>query len=121
MTRPAGRRRLRDTKTASQTPECSGVRARKGHAAVHTVSSERYVRYGIDDASAPAARTYGESEDGHMPRETTMLELVTEVARDAQSDAEIVETVVALVNSGAVRLCGNFRGRTFEPCTLEAR
>ena len=34
---------------------------------------------------------------------------------------EIVETVVALVNSGAVRLCGNFRGRTFEPGTLEAR
>ena len=34
---------------------------------------------------------------------------------------EIVETVVALVNSGAVRLCGNFRGRTFEPCILEVR
>ena len=56
-----------------------------------------------------------------MARETTMLELVTEVARDAQSDAEIVETVVALVNSGAVRLCGNFRGQTFDPCTMEAR
>ena len=56
-----------------------------------------------------------------MPRDTTMLELVTELARDAQSDAEIIETVVALVNSGAVRLCGNFRGRTFEPCTLEVR
>ena len=56
-----------------------------------------------------------------MPRDTTMLELVTELARDAQSDAEIIDTVVALVNSGAVRLCGNFRGRTFEPCSLEAR
>ena len=31
------------------------------------------------------------------------------------------DTKVALVNSGAVRLCGNFRGQTFEPCTLEAR
>jgi len=121
MTRPPAGRRLRRTETAPETPECSGVRTRKRHAAVHTVSSERYVRYGIDDASAPAGRTYGKAEDGHMPRDTTMLELVTEVARDAQSDAEIVETVVALVNSGAVRLCGNFRGRTFEPGTLEAR
>ena len=103
MTRPPPGRRLRGTKAASQTPECSGVRARKRHAAVHTVSSERYVRYGIDDASAPAGRTYGKAENGHMPRETTMLELVSEVARNAQSDAEIVETVVALVNSGAVR------------------
>jgi hypothetical protein len=56
-----------------------------------------------------------------MARETTMLELVNAVARTADSDAEIVETVVALVNSGTVRLCGNFRGQTFEPCTVEAR
>jgi hypothetical protein len=120
MTRPSAGRRLRGTETASQTPECSEVRVRKRHAAVHTVSSDRYARYGIEDASAPAGRTYGKAEDGHMPRDTTMLELVTEVGRNARSDAEIVETVVALVNSGAVRLCGNFRGRTFEPCTLEA-
>jgi hypothetical protein len=85
------------------------------------VSSRRYDRYAIEDASAPAARAYEESEVHDMARETTMLELVTAVARTAESEAEIVETVVALVNSGAVRLCGNFRGQTFDTCTLEAR
>ena len=46
-----------------------------------------------------------------MTRDTTMLELVTELSREARSDDEVVATVVALVNSGAVRLCGIFRGR----------
>jgi hypothetical protein len=49
-----------------------------------------------------------------MTRDTTMLELVTELSREARSDEEVVATVVSLVNSGAVRLCGNFRGRRFD-------
>ena len=49
-----------------------------------------------------------------MARQTTMLDLVTAVAQYASTDAEIVATVVHLVNSGMVQLCGNFRGARFD-------
>jgi hypothetical protein len=45
-----------------------------------------------------------------MKATTTLLELVTAVTDAADSEEEVVATVVHLVNSGAVRLCGNFRG-----------
>ncbi len=44
-----------------------------------------------------------------IPR-VTMLELVQTVMEVTQTDAEVVATVVDLVNSGKVRLIGNFRG-----------
>ena len=50
-----------------------------------------------------------------MPRDTTMLELVSALSADAGSDDEVVARVVALVRSGAVRLCGIFKGTRFEP------
>jgi hypothetical protein len=40
----------------------------------------------------------------------TLLELVKVVADYARTDSEVVATVVHLVNSGTVRLGGNFRG-----------
>jgi hypothetical protein len=43
-----------------------------------------------------------------------MLELVKAVSEYASTDAEIVATVVYMVNSGAVQLCGNFRGALFD-------
>jgi len=43
-----------------------------------------------------------------------MLDLVQAVSAHARTDAEVVATVVYLVNSGAVRLCGNFRGARFD-------
>jgi hypothetical protein len=49
-----------------------------------------------------------------MARDTTMLELVTDLSRDVRSDDEVVAIVVSLVNSGAVRLCGTFKGRRFD-------
>jgi hypothetical protein len=49
-----------------------------------------------------------------MARESTLLDLVNVVATDARSDAELIATVVYLVNSGAVRLCGTFKGSRFE-------
>ena len=49
-----------------------------------------------------------------MAHDTTMLELVTNLSRDARSDDEVVAMVVSLVNSGAVRLCGTFKGRRFD-------
>jgi len=44
------------------------------------------------------------------PQQTTLLDLVQAVSEYAQSDDEIVATVAALINSGQVRLCGNFAG-----------
>ena len=41
---------------------------------------------------------------------TTLLDLVQAVSEYAQTDAEVVATVVTLINSGKVRLCGNFAG-----------
>jgi hypothetical protein len=48
-----------------------------------------------------------------MPRETTMLELVSALSARARSEDEVVAWVVALVSSGAVRLCGTFKGTRF--------
>lgn len=44
----------------------------------------------------------------------TLLDLVAAVAKNARTEAEVVATVVYMVNSGAVRLCGNFSGARFE-------
>ena len=44
----------------------------------------------------------------------TLLELVTEVAKNAHSDKEVIATVAYMVNSGRVRLCGNFKGARFD-------
>jgi len=49
-----------------------------------------------------------------MALNTTLLDLVNAVSEDAQSDAEVIATVVYLVNSGRVRLCGNFNGARFD-------
>jgi hypothetical protein len=43
-----------------------------------------------------------------------MLELVKAVSEYAETDSETVATVVHLVNSGLVQLCGNFRGVRFD-------
>jgi hypothetical protein len=49
-----------------------------------------------------------------MAIRTTLLELVTAVSEAANTEAEVIATVVYLVNSGRVRLCGTFRGARFE-------
>ena len=49
-----------------------------------------------------------------MKRKTTLSDLVAAVAEQARNDAELVATVVYMVNSGAVRLCGTLAGARFE-------
>jgi hypothetical protein len=49
-----------------------------------------------------------------MPAESTLLDLVTAVSEYATTESEVVATIVHLVNSGRVRLCGNFRGAKFD-------
>lgn len=49
-----------------------------------------------------------------MALQLTMLDLVKAVSDSAATEAEVVATVVHLVNSGIVQLCGNFRGARFD-------
>jgi len=56
-----------------------------------------------------------------MRLDMTLLELVDAVADHARSDAEVIATVVYMVNTGAVRLCGNFKGARFDLGGLESR
>ena len=49
-----------------------------------------------------------------MARNVTMLDLVSAVAKHARSDREVIATVAYMVNSGHVRLCGNFKGTRFD-------
>ena len=44
----------------------------------------------------------------------TLLELVTVVFEYAESERELLATVVYMVNGGSVRLCGNFSGARFD-------
>jgi hypothetical protein len=49
-----------------------------------------------------------------MALQLTLLDVVRTVSEYATSDTEVVATVIHLVNSGRVQLCGNFRGRRFD-------
>ena len=53
-----------------------------------------------------------------MGRNVTLLDLVNAVAEHGRSDAEVVATVVWMVNQGHVRLCGTFKGARFDLTTI---
>ena len=55
-----------------------------------------------------------------MVRNVTLLDLVNAVADHARSDAEVIATVVWMVNQGHVRLCGTFKGARFDLTTVTA-
>jgi hypothetical protein len=55
-----------------------------------------------------------------MALRRTLLDLVRAVSDSAANDAEVIATVVHLVNSGVVQLCGNFRGARFDLGTVAA-
>jgi hypothetical protein len=55
-----------------------------------------------------------------MALDTTLLDLVNAVSVQARSEAELIATVVYLVNTGRVRLCGNFKDARFDLRTLAA-
>ena len=46
--------------------------------------------------------------------EFTLLELIQAIADETDDDREIVATVIHLLASGQVRLCGNFRDEPIE-------
>jgi len=49
-----------------------------------------------------------------MAPKVTLLDLVTEIAKYARSENEVIATVAYMVNSGGVCLCGNFKGARFD-------
>ena len=49
-----------------------------------------------------------------MVRNVTLLDLVNAVAEHARSEAEMIATIVYMVNQGHVRLCGTFKGGRFD-------
>jgi hypothetical protein len=55
-----------------------------------------------------------------MTLRLTLLDLVRAVSESAANEAEVVATVVHLVNSGVVQLAGNFRGARFDLGTASA-
>lgn len=56
-----------------------------------------------------------------MAQDSTLLDLVTVVNRQVDTEAELIAAVVYLVNSGTVRLCGNFRDARFDIGVLDPR
>ncbi len=58
-----------------------------------------------------AVRTHEEQEaKSQEARVTTLLDLVAAVAESAKTEAEVVATVTHLINSGQIKLIGNFQG-----------
>lgn len=55
-----------------------------------------------------------------MTRNVTLLDLVSAVAEHARTEAEVIATVVYMVNRGHVRVCGTFKGARFKLATLAA-
>jgi len=60
-------------------------------------------------ARSPAerARRVARSSDGAV--HTTLLELVRTIGEVTEDEAEIVATVIQMLRSGRVKLCGTFR------------
>ena len=49
-----------------------------------------------------------------MTRNVTLLDLVNAVVEHAGSEAEVIATIVYMVNQGHVRLRGTFKGARFD-------
>ncbi len=49
-----------------------------------------------------------------MAANVTLLELFDAVAEHARSEDETIATIIYMVNRGAVRLCGTFKGARFD-------
>ena len=74
------------------------------------MSASRACRAGSWEESEAFGGTDGERS---VP-DVTLLELVTVVREYVRSEAELLATVVYMVNGGSVRLSGNFKGARFD-------
>ena len=71
-------------------------------------------------ASGIELAIWSKAEGTTMVRNLTLLDLVNAVAEHARSEAEVIATIVWMVNGGHVRLCGTFKGARFDLTTLTA-
>ena len=55
-----------------------------------------------------------------MEQTVTLLDLVNAVAEHARSEAEVIATIVCMVNEGRVRFCGTFKGARFDLTVVTA-
>ena len=55
-----------------------------------------------------------------MARNVRLLDLVSAVAEHARSEAEMIATIVYMVNQGHVRLRGTFKGARFDVTSFAA-
>jgi len=60
-------------------------------------------------AATTSARNPIELQGSDQVEKLTLLELVTAVCDVTDDDREVVATVLRMLRSGRVRLCGNFR------------
>ena len=67
-----------------------------------------------NDMSAAPSYSAEKAAQQAAPRETTLLELVRSIGEVTSDEREVVATVMHLLDSGRVRLCGNFRGVSIE-------
>jgi len=72
---------------------------------------------GIELASGPIAE--GTAMEA-MEQTVTLLDLVNAVAEHARSEAEVIATIVCMVNEGRVRFCGTFKGARFDLTVVTA-
>ena len=79
---------------------------------VHWVRTSSVPRSGQNAAQASAGSD--RSRAASTPGSYTLLELVEAIADVTEDDREIVATVIHLLASGQVRLCGNFRDEPIE-------
>ena len=56
-----------------------------------------------------AATATPQPVEASAPRQVTLLELVQSICEITDNDREVVAVVKFLLDSGRVRLCGNFR------------
>ena len=63
--------------------------------------------------SMSAALRFTSSLPGEA-RKATLLELVTAIGETTEDDQEVVRIVLHLLETGRVRLCGNFRNRPID-------
>lgn len=64
--------------------------------------------------SAAPSYTADKAASQAPPRETTLLELVRAIGDVTDDEREVVATVMHMLDSGRVRLCGNFRGASID-------
>jgi hypothetical protein len=65
-------------------------------------------------AAAAATLTREQDPVTREARATTLLALVRAVSEVTRDDREVVATILHMLRSGEVRLCGNFRNHPIE-------